>query len=323
MEFDVKDKKLLYELDLNARLGTSQLGKHIGLSQEAVHYRIKRLEGKGIITGFNALINFGLLGYTGYGVYARFHNVTKKQKEEIINSLKKEDRIYWIASFGGRFDLAFAIMAKSIIEFNEIFMKISAKYSRQLKDLTIAIRIELTQFPRDYLFDKKIKSDKEPKFGKYKKPIKIDELDESVLKLLANDARASALKISDIIESPASTVGNRLKRLEKKEIIQGYSAQINCQEFDYQSYQLFIKTNSLTKEKKQKLLSYCQSHKNIIFHIETIGQWNLEIIYEVKDQRELQEMIMELRTKFADLIQDVESTILFNHYIKYNQYPIK
>ena len=67
------------------------------------------------------LINFGKIGYTGYGVYARFQNVTHEQKKQIIEELKSHNNIYWIAEFGGKFDLAFALMAKNIVYFNEMF----------------------------------------------------------------------------------------------------------------------------------------------------------------------------------------------------------
>ena len=174
MELDAKDKKLLYEIDLNARLGTSELGKRIGVSQERTHYRLKRLEERKIITGFNALLDFSKMGYTGYAVYARFQNVNDKRKKIIIEGLKKDNHIYWIASFGGRFDLAFAIMSKNIVEFNEVLTKISTKYNKYLKDLNVAIRVELVQFPREYLLNTKSLKTIAPRFGKHFDDAKID-----------------------------------------------------------------------------------------------------------------------------------------------------
>ncbi|MFC1753399.1 Lrp/AsnC family transcriptional regulator [Thermoproteota archaeon] len=320
---DIKDRKLLYEIDLNARLGTSLLGKRIGLSQEGTFYRLQRLEKQSIISGYMTLLNFGKIGYTGYGVYARFQNVTKEQKKQIFEELKKHNHIYWIAEFGGKFDLAFAIMAKNIIHFNEMFTELSTKYNDKLKDMTISIRVELIQFPRDYLIDKKITTEKTPRFGKYIESEKLDKTDELILREITNSARISILELSKKVNKPASTVSGRIKQLEKKEIIQGYSTQIHCQEFGYQSYQLFISTHNLTKEKKRKLSAYCQSHPNIIFYIETVGKWNFEIIYEIEGQKELQDLIIDIRTKFSDIIMDVESIVLFNHYVKYNQYPQK
>ena len=41
---DLKDKKIIYELELNGRISSSKLGKKIGLSKETTNNRIKILE---------------------------------------------------------------------------------------------------------------------------------------------------------------------------------------------------------------------------------------------------------------------------------------
>ena len=49
-KIDLKDRKILYELDLNCRQSNAQIGKKVGLSRKVVEYRIKRMEEEGIIT---------------------------------------------------------------------------------------------------------------------------------------------------------------------------------------------------------------------------------------------------------------------------------
>jgi len=318
---DIKDKKLLYEMDLNARLGTSKLGKLIGLSQESTHYRLNRLKEKKVIFHNITLINFSKLGYTGYGVYARFNSIDKKSKKETIDYLIKNPNIYWVAEFGGKFDLAFAIMAKNIQEFNFFYSEITTELNEFLKDFTVSIRVELTQFPRNYLLQNK-KNDKSPKFGKIEKLYILDETEEEILKVLSKNARIPVLEISEKIKKPASTISEKIKKLEKESIIQGYSSEIYCQEYEYESYQLFLNTQNLTKKNKEQLYLYCQNNPNIIFLIETVGKWNFEIIYEVKNQKQLQELIIEIRTRFQNIITNLETIVLFNHYVKYNQYPL-
>jgi len=61
---DLKDRKILYELDLNCRQSNAQIGKKVGLSKEVVKYRIKRMEEEGIISGYWTEIDSYRLGYT-------------------------------------------------------------------------------------------------------------------------------------------------------------------------------------------------------------------------------------------------------------------
>jgi Lrp/AsnC family leucine-responsive transcriptional regulator len=55
-------RKLLALLQEDARRSYSELGRMVGLSGPAVSERVKRLEEAGIITGYHAKVNPGLLG---------------------------------------------------------------------------------------------------------------------------------------------------------------------------------------------------------------------------------------------------------------------
>lgn len=59
---DRLDWRILEALQHNARVTNTELGQQIGLSQPAVTARIRRLEERGIIEGYAARINPGLVG---------------------------------------------------------------------------------------------------------------------------------------------------------------------------------------------------------------------------------------------------------------------
>lgn len=63
-EPDEKDMEILEALQLDGRLPLAELGRRIGLSQPAVSERVKRLEERGIITGYGARISLPALGLT-------------------------------------------------------------------------------------------------------------------------------------------------------------------------------------------------------------------------------------------------------------------
>ena len=59
---DVKDRKILYQLDVNSRQSFRSIGRKVGLSKDAVFRRIKRLQEEGIIIRFITLFDYLRLG---------------------------------------------------------------------------------------------------------------------------------------------------------------------------------------------------------------------------------------------------------------------
>jgi Lrp/AsnC family transcriptional regulator, leucine-responsive regulatory protein len=60
---DDANRRLLEELQANARLSLAELGRRVGLSSPAVAERLQRLERQGVITGYHATVDPGALGY--------------------------------------------------------------------------------------------------------------------------------------------------------------------------------------------------------------------------------------------------------------------
>ncbi len=56
------DRKILGLLAADGRMSFTDLGKATGLSTSAVHQRVKRLESRGLITGYGATIDHEQLG---------------------------------------------------------------------------------------------------------------------------------------------------------------------------------------------------------------------------------------------------------------------
>ena len=63
MRLDETDVKILKALTLDARLSSRQIAKQCGVSIGTVLSRIKKMEKKGIIKGYSALLDHEKLGY--------------------------------------------------------------------------------------------------------------------------------------------------------------------------------------------------------------------------------------------------------------------
>ena len=75
IDLDLKDRKILYELDLGARQSLSSIGRKVGLSKEVVNYRINRLTELGIIKGFYARIDSSRVGLVIFRTFIKLQNI--------------------------------------------------------------------------------------------------------------------------------------------------------------------------------------------------------------------------------------------------------
>ena len=61
-EVESTDRRILELLAHDGRMSITDLGKATGLSTSAVHQRVKRLEQRGLITGYGATVNHAEIG---------------------------------------------------------------------------------------------------------------------------------------------------------------------------------------------------------------------------------------------------------------------
>jgi Lrp/AsnC family leucine-responsive transcriptional regulator len=101
-ELDAHDTRILAELQADARLTMSELGRRVHLSQPAVTERVRKLEAAGVITGYRATVDLGRLGYgiralirIGRAEYARVIKLIQ-QTPECINAYNVTGEDSWM-----------------------------------------------------------------------------------------------------------------------------------------------------------------------------------------------------------------------------------
>jgi Lrp/AsnC family leucine-responsive transcriptional regulator len=64
---DKTDRTIVLELQRNARITATEIGRRAKLSTPAASERLRRLELAGVITGYHASVDLGMLGFTIQG----------------------------------------------------------------------------------------------------------------------------------------------------------------------------------------------------------------------------------------------------------------
>ena len=83
-KIDVKDRKILYQLDLDSRQTITKIGKKVGSKKDVVSYRIKRLIDKGTIKNFYTVIDSSKFGYKSFRIYLIFQRTTPKIEKKLL-----------------------------------------------------------------------------------------------------------------------------------------------------------------------------------------------------------------------------------------------
>ena len=312
------ERLVLGRLELNARIQFSTLGRQIRKSQQQVSYTVNSLVEKGVIRQFYPLMDYSKLDSLNFRVYFKVVYISQEKFDEMVQYLIAEPHTAWIAGCGGRYDLICTFLALNPSQFNKTLRGIMEKFPEQLQNYTVLTTIVITQFGRKYLF----RHDLLPAviIGGDRKPEKVDETDLHILQVLAEDGRASAVRIGQLFSMSPKTVIERIKRLQERKIILGFRPSLNPRKMNYISALLTIKYHNISIEMEKSLISHLKAHPNVVSIAKTLGEWDIEIITEAPDIMELRKTEMEIRQKFTVLIQQIESVPLYKIY-KTNFFP--
>ena len=83
LKLDLKDKKILSLLSINSRIPLTQLSKKVALSRDAVNYRIKNYEKKGVIQGYRTMVDLGKFDYKANHLFIKLNNPPQEIEQKI------------------------------------------------------------------------------------------------------------------------------------------------------------------------------------------------------------------------------------------------
>ncbi len=297
-KLDKLDWKILQVLDWNGREPANKIAKAVKSNKDVVAYRIKKLEEKGIITNYFPVLDMYKLGYNTSRLYFELEELGEKEKKEFIEFLDKDINaglIFWHDY--PPYTCGIFLWAKLIYEVGKAIVRIKRKLGKKLVKYNFTIISTFRQYPKDYLFGKKfheeyLSLEPNPEAG-------YDENDFRILKKLAKNARLSTVEIAKNLNIPQTTVSNKIKNLEKKGIIMGYRAQIDFIKLGCMNY--FMEIYLGTNENISQIEAWANLNKNVVWLQKIIGTCDIEIEVEVKDKKELNILLNELRTRFKNI----------------------
>jgi len=302
VKLDLKDRKILYELDLNCRQSNAQMGKKVGLKRDVVAYRIKKLQEEGVIKNYWTFIDTFRLGYNVFRTYINFQYVTPDVKEEIIKYFVDYPNSWVVYSAKSPMDLVVVFWIKDIYEFYQYWDKTLDKFEDFFSDYYLSIYSGAFVYKKSFLlpdFKESERKISEMKCGG--KPVEIDETDYKLLNELAVNGRAPLIELAEKLGCSSQNISYRLKNLVSSKVIKGFRVDIDLSKLGLQHYKvdIYLKDHKL----KKPILKYLEEKYYVEYMNFSLGWADIEPEFVVKNFDELLKFLDEINNKFSGTIK--------------------
>jgi len=122
VEIDGIDKLILNAFMEDANIPVSQLAKQVGISNTAVHQRIKKLETSGIISATKVIVNPAILGYSTMSFVGVFMDKPSSYKL-VINSLEQIPEVVEAHFTTGNYGIFLKILSRDNLHLMNVLNK--------------------------------------------------------------------------------------------------------------------------------------------------------------------------------------------------------
>ena|SRR3989338_4502447 len=317
-KIDLIDKKLLFELDMNARATNAELAKALRISKQSVQYRIHILQKRGVIKGFYTVLDFSKIGFLYVRFFVKFKDITKEIENEIINYCVNNHNYSWIVSIDGRWDLAIVFLVDDYVRIKELADEFLSHHGTCVDSYEISIATRIDHLQNRFFLEGQ--QGRELSIGGKLCVGNIDELDRKVISELAVNARARLNTIAAELGVSYKVVSYRIQSLLKQGIIKLFRVDIDYNAMGFTHYKIFVHLKDFKPEHIQGMKSFIASHPNTIYITEAIGLAELEFEVIFDAYSKLHDLLQQMRTEFPAIIKDHYSVILYKFY-RINYFP--
>lgn len=121
------DKKILYELQIDASRSITQLAKHLNMPRTTINNRMRKLKKDGAIEKIIAVVNPEKLGYHLTVFLHIIFNIQKtSDRDKILANLQKMPGVEEIHTLAGRFDIMVKLRVEHVKQLSQMIF--NARY---------------------------------------------------------------------------------------------------------------------------------------------------------------------------------------------------
>lgn len=314
---DLLDRKIIYELDIDARQSASEVAKKLSVAKETVNFRIKRLLQNKIIKGFSSLLDLSKIHCFFFKIFVKFKEIPPTRRKEILDFLAAYPQMSQVLLLEGKYDVQLFFLAKENSDMMHFMEKMNAFCGKEIHEKQILIVNNLYRFNLKVLYHDK--HDIKEIITVKKSDYTFDEVSWNVLKQVANNARISVLEIAKNCNISSQLAQYHLKKLIKDKVIVSTHVSINYDALQMMHYHVTFQLNDHTI--LPWIIEFFNSKNKSIFATTMMGCYDGSAELIVSDNQELREIIDNLLENFADKINVLDVFLIYKEY-EMKLYPL-
>lgn len=125
-----------------------------------------------------------------------------------------------------------------------------------------------------------------------KKEKELDEIDKEIIRILQDDARKSYREIQEQLSISIGTIHNRISKLKKNKIIEGYTLKLNNTKLGYKL--TFLISLQIDGKYTEEILSELSEKPEICTVFNITGEQSAALICRFKESEDVHEFLREL-----------------------------
>ena len=304
---DLKDRKILFELDRNCRQSLSQIGKEVGLAKSIVAYRIKRLINMGIIKNFYTVVDLYKLGFIAPRFHFVYQYVTPEVQKEIVDYFVNSKYSFIVVTTYGPFDLSVLLGIKDIRKMYQLWQDIQNRFGYYLEKQSLAFYINEIHLSPVYLLGEQKRKDHErhvKSISGNQEIVELDPIELKILNAISGNAQIPLTDLAQTLKLSSRQIGYRIKKMKDLGVIESFRAEIDISKLGYQSYKVYIYLREFRL--RHQIIDYLITHPNLICIDTTTGESHLELEFHLENVDSLHKILQDVSEKFPNAIRNYQ-----------------
>lgn len=143
-------------------------------------------------------------------------------------------------------------------------------------------------------------------------PVKIDNKDKDILRLLNENARMTSKSIGASTNTSREVADYRIKRLVKNGLISGFITLVDEKKLGYDSYMLLLQLQDYTPDDEMRIIDFLRKHSFTKWVLKSSGEWDIQTVITSKNKTHLAKIIDEIDSFCGKHLRKYDLTMIIN-----------